>query len=149
MKTILSILYCCIFAFVSSAFASPRVGVKPSGICTRDINPWGHASQCSCNDGDLYDGRSGLCLTGVTPEKIMIQGAVSAGMMAIGGESTGFTIETSEGKLYELILKTVDQKKLSKQSEMWFEINGELITVQGVEMKERRVIIVEQLAVLE
>ena len=53
----------------SVAFASPRVGIRPEGICTRDINLWGHASQCSCAEGQVYEERAGLCLEGINSEE--------------------------------------------------------------------------------
>jgi hypothetical protein len=149
MKLILFLVISAVIFFVSSVNATPRSGLRPQGICTSDINSWGHASQCSCSDGEVYDERSGLCLKRDGAEKIMAQGTVSSGMMAIGGETTGFTIKTSDGTSYELILKTADQEKLSKLSGMWFEIEGELITIEGVEIKDRKVIIADRVAVLE
>lgn len=149
MKLILFLVTSAVIFFVSSANAAPRSGQTPQGICTSDINSWGHASQCYCSNGEVYDERSGLCLEKDEAEKIMVQGTVSSGMMAIGGETTGFTIETSEGISYELILKTADQEKLSKLSGMWFEMEGELITIEGVEIKARKVIIADRVAVLE
>lgn len=79
----------------------------------------------------------------------MIQGPVTTGVLAIGGESTGFSIKTSEGDLYELILKTADQEKLTKLNGIWLEIEGELISIDSVEIKGRKAIIVEKIAVLE
>jgi hypothetical protein len=76
-------------------------------------------------------------------------GAVSAGLAAIGGETTGFEIKTQAEGSYELILKVVDQEKLSTLDGMWFEVVGELITIESVERKDRKAIIVDKLAVLE
>jgi len=149
MKRSIYIAFCAVLVSISTALASPRVGTKSAGVCTRDFNLWGHASQCSCADSHVYDVRSGLCLQEAAAEKIMVQGTVSSGIMAIGGETTGFTIETSEGNSYELVLKIVDQDKLSKLSGMWFEVEGELITIKGVEAKERKAIIADRVAVLE
>lgn len=135
--------------FASSALAEPRVGNRPDGICTMDINPWGHSSQCSCDQGKVYDQRANLCLENGAVEEIVIQGAVSAGIAAIGGETTGFEIKTQTEQSYELILKVVDQEKLSTLDGMWFEIVGELINIESVERKDRPAIIVEKIAVLE
>lgn len=140
---------CCLFLTVSSAMASPRAGHPPEGICTRDINPWGHASHCSCNDDASYDERSGLCLQGIEVKTITVQGPVSAGVMAIGGETTGFTITAEDGASYELILQGADQEKLTELSGMWIEIEGEQISRRGIEIRERPTIIVERIAVLE
>lgn len=134
---------------VASSIASPRLGQQPEGICTRDFNLWGHASRCSCGDGSVYDERSGLCLSGDKTAERFVQGTVSSGMAAIGGETTGFLLETAEHETYELILTIEDQEKLRELSGMWFEISGETIVIQSVEMGARQAIIVETIAVLE
>ena len=133
----------------SSAWAGPRSGVHPEGICTSDFNPWGHSSQCSCSNERIYDQRSGLCLDKAEAQEIMISGPISSGLAAIGGETTGFEITSKEGDTYELILKVADQEKLSSLDQMWFEITGELITIEGVERPDRKAIIAETLGVLE
>lgn len=133
----------------SIAFASPRVGTRPEGICTRDLNLWGQASRCTCDQGQIYDQRAGLCLEDVKGEEIIVQGAVAAAMAAIGGETTGFEITTPEAHTYELILKVPDQEKLRKLDGMWFEVTGELIIIDSVERKGRKAIIANTLAVLE
>lgn len=134
---------------VSVAIASPRTGIRPEGICTRDLNLWGNASQCSCAEGQVYDERAGLCLEGLNSKEILAQGALSANLAAIGGETTGFAIKTPEDDVYELILKVPDREKLKKLDGMYIEVAGELITITSVERKGRKAIIVEKLAVLE
>ncbi len=133
----------------STAWAAPRTGVHPEGICTSDFNPWGNSSQCSCAEERTYDQRSGLCLDQAEAQKIMISGPISSGLAAIGGETTGFEITSKEGDTYELILKVADREKLSSLDKMWFEVTGELITIEGVERKDRQAIIAENLGVLE
>ena len=149
MKMISVIAFCTTLLLCSSLWASPRTGQRPEGICTSDFNLWGHSSQCSCEEGTVYDQRAGLCLEDGEATEVTVQGAVSAGMAAIGGETTGFEIKTKDQKSYELILKVADQEKLSKSDGMWFEIAGELIIIKGVERKERNALIAEQLGVLE
>lgn len=149
MKIIPNIAICVVLFSISSAMASPRVGQRAEGICTNDFNLWGHASQCSCDTGIFYDERSGLCLQGDNIEQITVQGQVTAGIVAIGGETTGFSIKTSESDSYELILQTADQEKLTKLNGMWFEIEGELITIEAVEIKGRKAVIAESISVLE
>lgn len=149
MKITPSIAICVVLITLSSAMASPRVGQRPEGMCTRDLNLWGHASQCSCDTYTIYDERSGLCLQGNDIEQIRVQGAITAGMMAIGGETTGVLIKTSEGESYELILKIADQEKLTKLNGIWFEIVGELISIESVEIKGRKAIMADRIAVLE
>ncbi len=144
------IIAICVLLFtISSAMASPRHGQRVEGICTNDFNLWGHASQCSCDNGIMYDERSGLCLQGEDVEQITVKGAITSGMAAIGGETTGFSIKTSEGDSYELILQTTDQEKFTKLNGMWFEIEGELITIEAVEIRGRKAIIAERISVLE
>ena len=143
MAVFLTLLVC------SSPFAAPRTGQRSVGICTSDFNLWGHSSQCSCDQSKVYDQRAGLCLEDTEAAEITVQGAVSAGLAAIGGETTGFEIKTQAEGSYELILKVVDQEKLSTLDNMWFEVVGELITIESVERKERKAIIVDKLAVLE
>lgn len=149
MKMISVIAFCISLLICSSLWASPRTGQRPEGICTSDFNLWGHSSQCSCEEGTAYDQRAGLCLEGGAAAEVTVQGAVSAGMAAIGGETTGFEIKTKDEKSYELILKVADQEKLSTLDGMWFEITGELVVIKGVERKERNALIAEQLGVLE
>ncbi|MGI9535780.1 MAG: hypothetical protein ACR2PB_01825 [Desulfocapsaceae bacterium] len=149
MKAISIITVCLALCVFSSVAAAPRVGQRSVGICTSDFNLWGHSGQCSCDQSKVYDPRAGLCLESGETEKITVQGAVSAGMAAIGGETTGFEIKTKAEDSYELILKVVDQEKMSTLDGMWFEIEGELITIESVERKERKAIIVEKTAVLE
>lgn len=149
MKKLWITSFCSVLLTSSLIFASPRTGQRPEGICTSDFNLWGHSSQCSCEEGASYDERAGLCLDGAEAEEITVQGPVSAGMAAIGGETTGFQITSQAGDSYELILKVADQEKLSTLDGMWFEVTGELIIIEGVERKERKAIIGEQLGVLE
>ena len=131
------------------AAAASRNGLRPDGICTMDLNRWGQASRCSCGPGTTYDERAGLCLDGEATEPVMVQGTVIAGMAAIGGETTGLVIETSDGTVYELIATLDDQQKLSEKSGMWFEVEGEEITIDSVEKPHRAAIIADQIRVLE
>ncbi|WP_163340132.1 hypothetical protein [Desulfopila sp. IMCC35008] len=149
MKITPTMAICVVLFTFSPAMASPRVGQRVVGICTNDLNLWGHASQCSCDSGIIYDERSGLCLQGDDIQQVTVQGAITAGIVAIGGETTGFSIKTSEGDSYELILQSADQDKLTKLNGMWLEIEGELINIEAIEIKGRRAIITERIAVLE
>lgn len=149
MKSHLTAIICLILLTATPLLASPRVGKQPEGICTRDINPWGHAGSCSCDTDQVYDERAGLCLRGSSIQQILVQGSVVADAVAIGAETTGFVIKTQDMKSYELILKMTDQIKIKKISGLWFEVEGELITIESVELQNRDAIIVERLAVLE
>ena len=149
MKTIVLLFIVMGFSSLSSAIASPKDGHLPEGICTKDINPWGQASKCSCKDNELYDPRAGLCFKDNNREKIMAQGPISSGMMAIGGETTGFVLTTPKDLSYELILKVTDQKKLQTIGNIWFEVTGDFINIISVERGPRQAIIVDTLNVLE
>lgn len=152
MKKIFITAICLTMWFSASALAatpSPRLGQLPEGICTMDFNPWGNPSQCHCRESALYDERAGLCFTGEGGGEIVVQGPVSVGMAAVGGETTGFVIETESDQSYELVLSLEDQEKLGNATGMWFEIAGEPILIQSVEQGHRRAIIVNEIRVLE
>lgn len=149
MKKILLLFICMFLASCSTASIGSRVGMMPDGKCTRDINIWGNSGNCFCNEGETYDERAGLCLTAGADEEITIQGSITAGMVAVGGETTGVEIRTHEGVSYELIVKVEDDEKLQNLSGQQFEVKGEIIIIKSVELQERRVIIVNSLHVLE
>ena len=88
----------------------------------------------------VYDERSGLCLENSEGDIVMIQGAILTDIMAIGGETTGISIKTPNQGTYELILKTAEQEKLKKLNGIWFEVAGEFIIIESVEMKGRNLL---------
>ena len=149
MKIISIIALCLLFLSVSLAAESPRMGHRSMGICTSDFNLWGNSSQCKCEKEEVYDERAGLCLSNGEAEKITVQGAISTDVAAIGGETTGFVIKTFEETSYELILKRADQETVKELGGPWFEVSGEHIIIESVEMKRRQAIIVDTFAVLE
>lgn len=149
MKKATSLILVTMLYTASCTAASPRAGQSPNGLCTRDINPWGHASQCSCDEGSIYDERAGLCLHGSPGQRVMLRGRVTAGVMAIGGETTGFVITTPQNDSYELILKVADQEKMTRLDGLSFEVEGELLIIESVERKQRKAIIAERIAILE
>ena len=81
---------------------------------------------------------------------IEVQGKLSTGIMAIGGETTGTILTTEEG-VWEL-----DFSGITKQSELANKLNGKTVVVtgvperrEGVEVKERRIIKVQSLKTAE
>ncbi len=42
--------------------ATQQCAIMPEGICTRDINPAGHASSCTCAVGQTYSPVTGMCM---------------------------------------------------------------------------------------
>ena len=149
MKIISIMALILVFVLPSTSAASPRVGQRSMGICTSDFNLWGNASQCSCDKEEIYDERAGLCLTNEEGEEITVQGSLAANIAAIGGETTGFVLKISEEESYELILKVADQEKVKALDGPWFEVTGERIIIESVEMGQRRAIIVKTFTVLE
>ncbi|BHH85330.1 hypothetical protein LA52FAK_36190 [Desulforhopalus sp. 52FAK] len=79
----------------------------------------------------------------------MVQGPILTDMVAIGGETTGFVLNTPQNAAYELIVTVADQKKLQTIGNIWFEVTGDLINIISVEHGPRQAIIVETLRVLE
>ena len=81
---------------------------------------------------------------GSTPS-LTVTGKITTGIMAIGGETTGITL--NDGKLtYELDIKNAALKKTAE------DLNGKQVTVKGtltikagVEVGQRRIITVETL----
>ncbi len=52
------------FASTPGAPVTPGAcAAEPTGICTRDINPAGHPSVCSCDEAQVYSPVTGLCMT--------------------------------------------------------------------------------------
>ena len=78
--------------------------------------------------------------------KIEIHGTIRTGVVAVGGETTGVTI-TVDKTTFELEIKDPELKKLAEK------LNGKKATVEGafeirpgVEIKERRVVVVKKLS---
>ena len=74
-------------------------------------------------------------------------GTLKTGVMAIGAETTGYTLTTATNEVYELEFKN---PKLKAQAD---QMDGKSITVEGiyrprpgVEVKERRIIEVKKLS---
>ena len=75
------------------------------------------------------------------------KGTLSTGVMAIGGETTGTTLKTKDGKEYELdFAGNADlTKKADSLNGKEVEVTGVLHTKPGVEMGERHIIDVKEL----
>ena len=115
-------------------------------ICTRDINPWGHPSKCSCPQQNYrYNPRIGLCVhqDDQNEKQVTLVGVLRTQVMAIGGETTGTTLLTDNGtfdiilsrsRMERMNVKALDGKNVS--------VTGYVTTLTGVEIKERKAIIV-------
>jgi ketosteroid isomerase-like protein len=67
------------------------------------------------------------------PKKVEVKGALRTGVVAIGGETTGTSIETKEGK-YEPDFGTVKDPRKKEE-----ELNGRMVVVTGdVNMRHKR-----------
>ncbi len=144
MKTIWSVISALFLASQAQAAWIVPMGVVP---CTLDINEWGHSGNCACPEGSSYNSKIGQCLKG-DRYPILTQGKLRAGVSYIGGETTGFELETAEGT-FELVVKLSEQEKLLKADGLFFEATGEFVLVRGVERPFRPTIIVESLNWLE
>ncbi len=78
-------------------------------------------------------------------------GTLKTGVTAIGGETTGITVTTADDGVYELDLG--ENKELKKKAE---DLNGKKVSVvgeykprEGVEKKERRIIVTTSLSAAE
>ena len=71
--------------------------------CTQDPNEWGHRSSCGFPEATQYNQNIGLCLRGEA-YPIRALGVLHSGVMTIGGETTGFELETKFSR-FELMVK--------------------------------------------
>ncbi len=140
MKFILSLFFASIIA--TSASAVTIVPVE-NQICTRDLNLWGQPSRCSCPDEVSYDQRIGKCVIGEV-EPIVVSGELLTGVSAIGGETTGFVLSDANRGDFELILTRPLRAEFSEldTSGTMYQIEGEYVLVEGIEIPERPTIIV-------
>ncbi|HYX36831.1 MAG TPA: hypothetical protein VE954_27300 [Oligoflexus sp.] len=131
--------------FAGSLHAA-EVVLQENLACTADINKWGYSSNCSCQGRTRYDQRVGYCIRGAY-KPITVSGSIVAGLVAVGGETTGIALQTfdSPSVRYELVLQTKDFEKLSQLNGVPFEVVGDYIVLPGVEAAPRPAIIVKQL----
>ncbi|MES2746529.1 MAG: hypothetical protein V4655_13940 [Bdellovibrionota bacterium] len=133
-------------AFAVTAQAAATVVETQDQICLRDFNPWGKASACQCPEESNYDERIGLCLSG-SMENVQTQGQVALPVSAIGGETTGVLFQSSELGEYELVLPLQLKSRLEQGNfeGVDFLLEGDFLTLQGVETGDRPTIIVNSL----
>jgi hypothetical protein len=149
MKPIYRFMLLLIFMPVAELSAAELVRFEDDVICTRDINPWGKPSHCSCPEEARYDRRIGRCLVG-DADLVTVEGPISENMLAIGGETTGFVVSNENKGDFELVL-SFEQKYLISEAEsrgLTYKIDGELINVPGVEIEKRPTILVDKLEIL-
>lgn len=131
-----------LFLFVSqNAFSLRHQHPK---ICTRDINPWGHPSKCSCPEQNYrYNQRIGLCVhkDDQNEKQVSLVGVLRTHVMAIGGETSGTTLTTDSGT-FDLILSRKERKSVKALDGKNVSVTGYVTTLTGVEIKERKAIIV-------
>lgn len=117
-----------------------------SNNCTQGINDWGNYNLCSCYGNNRYDKRIGFCLPSKKPlPKLTATGIIKRGIIAIGGETTGFHI-VHNNEIYELILKNQDKKNIAKNPNQELHIVGEELLLPSTETKDRKAIIVENIS---
>lgn len=140
-----------LFAFlpVAQASAAELVTFGNDVICTRDINPWGKPSHCSCPDEARYDRRLGRCLIG-DADIVSVEGPINEASMAVGGETTGFVVSNANKGDFELVLSFEQKHNIAEVESkgLTYKINGELINVPGVEITKRPTILVDSLEIV-
>ncbi|MBF0207414.1 MAG: hypothetical protein HQK53_11045 [Oligoflexia bacterium] len=81
-------------------------------------------------------------------ESPFFQGVLKTGLVAIGGETTGYAIETQQG-YYELILPEELKGRIDHLNGLYVEVQGKVVELQGTETGKRKAIKVEFFSVLE
>lgn len=71
-------------------------------------------------------------------------GTVKAGLIAIGGETTGITLTTDTG-VFELRAAGVELSALADLSGQRVTIRGRLREIAGIELRKRRIIDVQEI----
>lgn len=77
--------------------------------------------------------------------KITVTGKVAAGIMAIGGETTGYTISNDKGTWEMAFAKDDLKEKADKLDGKTAKVTGKLEVKEGVEIKERKIIHVDSI----
>ncbi|MBC7661341.1 MAG: hypothetical protein H7249_16725 [Chitinophagaceae bacterium] len=142
MKNFLTLIFSGLLTHTAFATTIAPVDV---GMCTRDFNPWGHSSMCSCPHATRYDLRIGRCVQGAPVEANQL-GVISK-ELAIGGETSGAVLNTDEGQKFELILSRQASAQLEDPQNLGqkYQISGEILEVEGLETATRPTIIVDAL----
>jgi hypothetical protein len=81
-----------------------------------------------------------------TGETVTVHGVLQR-MMAIGGETTGYAVETDSGELVEIALD--EALAAAFQEGATARVTGVFTTVRGIEIAERRVLVVSDLQLVE
>ena len=77
--------------------------------------------------------------------RIQIRGKIIAPIASIGGETSDFVLEESESaKRYDLVLSLKDREEIAKYGNEEIEVEGDSITLPGVEKGDRPGIIVKK-----
>ncbi len=114
--------------------------------CLKSQNEWGVQRYCSCaKPKTFYDKRLGVCLRNHRGfEERLLIGLYSESIFAIGGETSGATLKVGED-VYDLYLNELDKEKLKKFDGKKIKVKGFLFILEGVEIKERKAFIVNNI----
>jgi hypothetical protein len=95
-----------------------------------------------------------VCLSALTalaadkdePKTVEMKGTLHTGVVAIGGETTGYLIDTKDGK-YELDFSKNKElrDKADKLDGKAVAVKGQLTIRKGVEVGERKIVVVSEL----
>lgn len=78
-------------------------------------------------------------------QRIMVTGILRTGIVAIGGETTGTILETSNGRVYELQLGRYNPREAARLNGKQVTVTGMLMIKPGVEIPARTIIQVQSL----
>lgn len=87
-------------------------------------------------------------LSEVADGKVEITGKIQTGMMAIGGETTGVILNSSEGTFELKLAEKMTESALDYDGKL-VRVTGVLSTVSGIEIKKRRIIEVKKIEVVQ
>jgi hypothetical protein len=95
-----------------------------------------------CEKGHHYDTHFARCLPLAKEQaKVSVQGTLKTGVVAIGGESTGFVLKTLDGEM-DILFAKEDRPAATLLDGKQVHIEGMKFTEKGLERKERTIIAV-------
>ena len=132
----------CVFLSSLSVFALDGVVEihRPTGMCTKDLNPWGLPSVCFCQGGFKYDQRIGFCVS----ENQEFPQLTKRGVLLILDQEKiekQFILNVSEKEKYKLILNFDDQMSILEYENQLVEVRGDFFLLPRGEKKIKTIIV--------
>jgi hypothetical protein len=124
MKNFTALVFTGIFAV--PAF-SATIAPASASICTRDFNPWGHASQCECPSETRYERRVGQCIQGQAVE-ISIEGSIVPARND-EGDVVAYKVTKSGAESFKIVLPLALRERFASETyqDVKFRLKGDLI----------------------